>query len=200
MATSATPDGHKPYRFSTVIRYLKRCRPYLALGGVAIILTNLLALTIPYITKLIFDLLEKGGSSRQILRLDLLIISLAILAGLFRFFVRRTIIWASRHIEYDLRGELFAHPLKLSPSYYHQTRTSSAAIDLCWLACERLDGFWEFYLQPWDTAAAKLIVEEAGGAVSRINGKRYSIFAPDVLATNGHLHKAMMSALTEKTS
>lgn len=78
-------------------------------------------------------------------------------------------------------------------------RPGSAAIDLCWLACGRLDGFWEFYLQPWDTAAAKLIVEEAGGAVSRINGKRYSIFAPDILATNDHLHKAMMSALTGKT-
>jgi len=78
-------------------------------------------------------------------------------------------------------------------------RPGSAAIDLCWLACGRLDGFWEFYLHPWDTAAAKLIVEEAGGAVSRINGKRYSIFAPDILATNDHLHKAMMSALTGKT-
>lgn len=78
-------------------------------------------------------------------------------------------------------------------------RPGSAAIDLCWLACGRLDGFWEFYLHPWDTAAAKLITEEAGGAVSRINGKRYSIFAPDILATNGHLHKAMISALTGKT-
>jgi ABC-type bacteriocin/lantibiotic exporter with double-glycine peptidase domain len=72
METSATPDGRKPHRFSTVTRYLKRYRPYLALGGVAIILTNLLALTIPYITKLIFDLLENGGSSGQILRLVLL--------------------------------------------------------------------------------------------------------------------------------
>jgi myo-inositol-1(or 4)-monophosphatase len=78
-------------------------------------------------------------------------------------------------------------------------RPGSAAIDLCWLACGRLDGFWEFYLQPWDTAAGKLIVEEAGGAVSRINGKKYSIFAPDILATNGHLHKSMMCALTGKT-
>lgn len=123
METSATPDGSKSNRFSTVTRCLKRYRPYLALGGIAIILTNLLALTIPYITKLIFDLLEKGGSSGQILRLVLLSIGLAILAGLFRFFVRRTIIWASRRIEYDLRGELFAHLLKLSPSFYHQTRT-----------------------------------------------------------------------------
>ncbi len=78
-------------------------------------------------------------------------------------------------------------------------RAGSAAIDLSWLACGRLDGFWEFYLHPWDTAAAKLIVEEAGGAVSRISGKSYSIFAPDILATNGHLHETMMSALLGKT-
>ena len=75
-------------------------------------------------------------------------------------------------------------------------RPGSAAIDLCWLACGRLDGFWEFYLQPWDTAAAKLIVEEAGGKVSRISGRPYSILAPDILASNGRIHKAMISVLT----
>lgn len=123
MEESTSQNGSRLKRFSTVTKYLKRYRPYLALGGVAIILTNLLALTIPYITKLIFDLLENGGSSGQILRLVLLSIGLAILAGLFRFFVRRTIIWASRRIEYDLRGELFTHLLKLSPSFYHQART-----------------------------------------------------------------------------
>ncbi|MFQ6007985.1 MAG: inositol monophosphatase family protein [Candidatus Zixiibacteriota bacterium] len=78
-------------------------------------------------------------------------------------------------------------------------RPGSAAIDLCWLACGRIDGFWEFYLHPWDTAAAKLIVEEAGGKVSRINGKAYSIFDPDILASNGRLHKVMMSTLTGRT-
>lgn len=77
-------------------------------------------------------------------------------------------------------------------------RAGSAAIDLCWLACGRIDGFWEFYLHPWDTAAAKLIVEEAGGQVSRINGASYSIFNPDILASNGHLHRAMMTVLTGK--
>ncbi len=75
-------------------------------------------------------------------------------------------------------------------------RPGSAAIDLCWLSCGRIDGFWEFYLHPWDTAAAKLIVAEAGGKVTRINGTTYSIFAPDILSSNGRLHNAMMSALT----
>ena len=77
-------------------------------------------------------------------------------------------------------------------------RPGSAAIDLCWLACGRIDGFWEFYLHPWDTAAAKLIVEEAGGTVSRINGKSYSIFSQDILASNSRIHKAMMAILTGK--
>jgi myo-inositol-1(or 4)-monophosphatase len=77
-------------------------------------------------------------------------------------------------------------------------RPGSAAIDLCWLACGRIDGFWELYLHPWDTAAAKLIVEEAGGRVSRFNGKHYSIFDRDILATNGQIHRTMMTVLSGK--
>jgi myo-inositol-1(or 4)-monophosphatase len=77
-------------------------------------------------------------------------------------------------------------------------RPGSAAIDLCWLACGRIDGFWELYLHPWDTAAAKLIVEEAGGKVSRFDGRHYSIFDQDILASNDFLHRAMMSVLAGK--
>ncbi|MFH1373727.1 MAG: ABC transporter ATP-binding protein [bacterium] len=123
MNDSSSPDDHQLGRFTTVTKYLKRYRRHLALGGVAIVLTNALMLFIPYITKLIFDLLENHGSPDEILRLVLLSIGLAILAGVFRFFVRRTIIWASRHIEYDMRCELFAHLLKLSPTFYQRTRT-----------------------------------------------------------------------------
>lgn len=74
-------------------------------------------------------------------------------------------------------------------------RPGSAAIDLCWLACGRIDGFWELKLHPWDTAAAKLIVEAAGGEISRINGAPYSIFDPDLLASNGRIHRAMRKVL-----
>jgi myo-inositol-1(or 4)-monophosphatase len=74
-------------------------------------------------------------------------------------------------------------------------RPGSAAVDLCWLACGRIDGFWEFNLHPWDTAAAKLIVQQAGGKVSRINGTAYSIFDNDILASNGRLHLAMRRVL-----
>lgn len=74
-------------------------------------------------------------------------------------------------------------------------RPGSAAIDLCWLAAGRVDAFWELKLHPWDTAAAALIVEEAGGRLSRMDGRPYSIFHADLLASNGHLHNAMIRAL-----
>lgn len=75
-------------------------------------------------------------------------------------------------------------------------RPGSAAIDLCWLASGRIDGFWELKLYPWDTAAAVLIVKNAGGRVSRINGMPYSIFDQDILATNGRIHRAMQTILS----
>jgi myo-inositol-1(or 4)-monophosphatase len=80
---------------------------------------------------------------------------------------------------------LFARMIKSAQAV---RRAGSAAIDLCWLACGRLDGFWELQLHPWDTAAATLIVAEAGGKVSRIIGRPYSIFDPDVMASNKLIH------------
>ena len=55
-------------------------------------------------------------------------------------------------------------------------RTGSAAIDLCYIACGRFDGFWELKLNPWDTAAGKLMVEEAGGKVTNYKGQPFSIY------------------------
>jgi myo-inositol-1(or 4)-monophosphatase len=75
-------------------------------------------------------------------------------------------------------------------------RLGSAALDLCWMAAGRLDGFWEYYLHPWDTAAAILIVEEAGGRVTRIDGGKYSIFDNQILASNGRIHAAMKRVLS----
>lgn len=74
-------------------------------------------------------------------------------------------------------------------------RCGSAALDLCYVACGRFDGFWELKLKPWDVAAGKLIVEEAGGKVSDFRGRRFNVFCPEVLATNGLVHKAMMKVL-----
>ena len=71
-------------------------------------------------------------------------------------------------------------------------RLGSAAIDLCWVAAGRFDGFYEHKLEAWDSAAGYLIVEEAGGRVSDFNGNRFSHYQPHVLATNGKIHDEML--------
>src|SRR5438552_16130731 len=67
-------------------------------------------------------------------------------------------------------------------------RLGSAAIDLCWVAAGRFDGFYEHKLQPWDSAAGALMVKEAGGTVTNFEGDRYSPYNQQVLATNGKIH------------
>ncbi len=75
-------------------------------------------------------------------------------------------------------------------------RDGSAALDLCYLACGRFDGFWEQGLAPWDMAAGSLVVEEAGGRVTTFEGGLFSIYTPEMLATNGLIHQEMMEVLT----
>jgi len=74
-------------------------------------------------------------------------------------------------------------------------RGGSAALDLCYVACGRLDGFWELKLKPWDTAAGALIVAEAGGKLSDFAGKPFSIWGNETLASNGFIHAEMLAAL-----
>jgi myo-inositol-1(or 4)-monophosphatase len=84
--------------------------------------------------------------------------------------------------------------------FYHQItlhshgvrRAGSAALDLCNVACGRFDGFWEFNLNPWDTAAGVLILEEAGGAVSRFDGSPFELESRETLASNGLVHQALL--------
>ncbi len=79
-------------------------------------------------------------------------------------------------------------------------RGGSAALDLCYVACGRLDGFWELKLKPWDIAAGSLIVTEAGGKLSDFSGKPFSIHGQETLATNGLIHDEMVhvaSAITK---
>jgi myo-inositol-1(or 4)-monophosphatase len=71
-------------------------------------------------------------------------------------------------------------------------RAGSAALDLCDVACGRFDGFWEFNLNPWDTAAGALIVEEAGGKVSRFDGSPFELNSRETLASNGLVHDALV--------
>ena len=74
-------------------------------------------------------------------------------------------------------------------------RDGSAALDLCYVACGRFDGFWELGLNPWDTAAAVLILEEAGGQVSTFIGDDYDIYMKEILASNSIVHEHMMDIL-----
>jgi myo-inositol-1(or 4)-monophosphatase len=76
-------------------------------------------------------------------------------------------------------------------------RTGSAALDLCYVAAGRSDGFWELSLSPWDTAAGQVIVEEAGGRVTDFSGRPFSPYTPEVVASNGKIHDAMLAVLTQ---
>lgn len=74
-------------------------------------------------------------------------------------------------------------------------RLGSAAIDLCWVAAGKFDGFYEHKLQAWDSAAGFLIVEEAGGTVTDFSGAPYSVYQPHLLATNGRIHTDMLDII-----
>jgi len=74
-------------------------------------------------------------------------------------------------------------------------RLGSAAIDLCWVAAGRFDGFYEHKLSAWDSAAGFLMVEEAGGKVTDYDGYYYSPYQPHLLATNGKIHDAMLHVI-----
>ena len=76
-------------------------------------------------------------------------------------------------------------------------RAGSAALDLCNVASGRFDGFWEFNLNPWDTAAGVLIVEEAGGKVTRFDGSPFLLDSRETLASNGLLHEALVREFEE---
>jgi myo-inositol-1(or 4)-monophosphatase len=85
--------------------------------------------------------------------------------------------------------------------FYHQLtlrshgvrRAGSAALDLCNVAAGRFDGFWEFNLNPWDTAAGVLLVEEAGGRVTDFSGGCFRIASRETLASNGHVHDELLA-------
>ncbi len=74
-------------------------------------------------------------------------------------------------------------------------RLGSAAIDLCWVAAGRFDGFYEHKLQAWDSAAGFLIVEEAGGKVTDFKGDHYSPYQPHIIATNGKIHEQLVKVV-----
>ena len=77
-------------------------------------------------------------------------------------------------------------------------RLGSAALDLCYVACGRFDGFWEENLKPWDMAAGALIVQEAGGRVTDFNDQPFDILQKQTLATNSHIHPHVLNLLRIK--
>lgn len=93
----------------------------------------------------------------------------------------------------------YEHPIKVFERFIMEglpvRRLGSAAIDLCWVACGRFDGFWEYNLNPWDVAAGYLIVQEAGGIISNFDGEPYDVDDKETLATNGRIHNDMLKLI-----
>ncbi len=94
--------------------------------------------------------------------------------------------------KYERNGANFARLSKLAQAV---RRDGAAALDLCFVACGRFDAFWEYDLGAWDVAAGALIVREAGGHVSAIDGARFEVAAGSILASNGAIHAEMARAL-----
>jgi len=95
-----------------------------------------------------------------------------------------------------------AHPIRVFERFVMEglpvRRLGSAAIDLCWVACGRFDGFWEYNLSPWDIAAGYLIVQEAGGRITNFDGRPYSVYDKETLATNNLIHEDMLKIIRRK--
>lgn len=93
------------------------------------------------------------------------------------------------------------HPVKVFERMVLQglpiRRLGSAAIDLCWVACGRFDGFWEYNLSAWDVAAGYLIVLEAGGTITDFEGKIGDVFDKQTLATNGLIHQDILRVIRQ---
>ena len=100
------------------------------------------------------------------------------------------------------QGDTFHKNFLLHKYVYERShgvrRTGAAALDLCYVAAGRTDGYWEFSLKPWDCAAGALLVTKAGGKVTTIGGRGYSPYIPSVLATNGHIHHEMLEILNQE--
>lgn len=76
-------------------------------------------------------------------------------------------------------------------------RAGSAALDLAYVACGRIEGFWEFHLNPWDTAAGALLVLEAGGTMTRFDGGPFRLNSDEILATNGLLDRELIGMFAD---
>jgi myo-inositol-1(or 4)-monophosphatase len=117
---------------------------------------------------------------------------------------------ATRHIHQSFLCTGFPYDMRESPEdnlrYFSRfakiaqaiRRDGSAALDLCYVAMGRFDGFWEMKLNPWDVAAGGLIVTEAGGSVTGFSGDPFTIHGKEILATNGLIHEEMLTVLSKQ--
>jgi len=99
---------------------------------------------------------------------------------------------------YDIRERLpetLARLARVLGAVQGLRRAGSAALDMCYVACGRFDGFFEENLKPWDTAAGLLMIEEAGGRITTFAGGAYDLDSPNILASNGTLHEELLGRL-----
>jgi myo-inositol-1(or 4)-monophosphatase len=91
--------------------------------------------------------------------------------------------------------------LKRLANFLHRVhdirRTGSAAMDISYVACGRLDAYYEEGLQPWDVCAAEIILKEAGGQISKFNGDKFDLFFPETAASNPDLHPELLDILSK---
>lgn len=111
----------------------------------------------------------------------------ALLATGFAYDIRET---ADNNLDHFNRFALRAQGIR---------RTGSAALDLCYVAAGRLDGYWEVKLSPWDSAAGAVVLREAGGRITHFDGSPYSIYGNNLVASNGYLHPSMLQVLAERS-
>lgn len=78
-------------------------------------------------------------------------------------------------------------------------RTGSAALDLCYVAAGRFDGYWEVKLSPWDMAAGIVLVREAGGLVSGFRKDTFSLYGQELVATNGRIHDQLLDVIHQRS-
>jgi myo-inositol-1(or 4)-monophosphatase len=101
---------------------------------------------------------------------------------------------------YDIRetaNNNLSHFVRFALKVQGLRRTGTAALDLCYVAAGRFDGFWEVTLNPWDMAAGVVILREAGGKVTDFKGASHSIYGQELVASNGRIHQTMLDLLQE---
>ena len=91
------------------------------------------------------------------------------------------------------------HFARLSLRAQAVRRTGSAALDLCYVAAGRFDGYWEVTLSPWDMAAGIVILREAGGFVSGFTKGQFSLYGQELVATNGLIHDQLLDAIQPRS-